>query len=267
MDDGIFLTDAREHVAANGQAPNRKTKLAVNFKPRPQSRCARIRRSSAVTQLAYARQGIITPEMEFIAIRENSAAKSRSAESQMRIANDATHPRTSTIARNALPSAIAGSEPIAIGSRHSARNHTRIRPRRSRARPRHHSCKHQSSRIRADDHRPQFPGKDQREHRQQRRGVVDRGRSRENALGDEMGRRHGDGSVHRKKHSRHARMDHPQLSRADRNCADLPGARKSRRTRGGTDLGNLSRHVHRTGRARCRLFYGPCGRASALTSR
>ena len=32
----------------------------------------------------------------------------------------------------------------------------------SRARSRHHSCKHQSPGIRADDHRPQFPGKNQR---------------------------------------------------------------------------------------------------------
>ena len=52
---------------------------------------------------------------------------------------------------------------------------------------------------------------------------------------------------HRQKHSRHARMDHSQHSRADRHGADLSGARKSRRPRRGTDLGNLSRHVNRTG--------------------
>jgi phosphomethylpyrimidine synthase len=34
-------------------------------------RCVRARSGKAVTQLYYARQGIITPEMEFIAIREN----------------------------------------------------------------------------------------------------------------------------------------------------------------------------------------------------
>src|SRR5438034_7495326 len=47
-------------------------------------------------------------------------------------------------------------------------------------------------------------------------------RSRENALGDEMGRRHSNGPEHRKEHSRHARMDHPQQSRAYRNGANLP---------------------------------------------
>jgi phosphomethylpyrimidine synthase len=36
----------------------------------------------------------------------------------------------------------------------------------SRARPRHHPGQHQPPGIRADDHRPQFPGEDQRQHRQ-----------------------------------------------------------------------------------------------------
>ena len=42
----------------------------------------------------------------------------------------------------------------------------RVRAGRSRARPRHHSRQRQSPGARADDHRPQFPGEDQREHRQ-----------------------------------------------------------------------------------------------------
>jgi phosphomethylpyrimidine synthase len=45
--------------------------------------------------------------------------------------------------------------------------------------------------------------------------------------------------LHRQKHSRHPRMDHPQLARAHRHRADLSGARKSRRPRRRTDLGNL----------------------------
>ena len=72
-----------------------------------------------------------------------------------------------------------------------------------------------------------------------------------------MGRRHRDGSFHRQKHSRHARMDHSQFARADRHRADLSGARKSRRPRGRTDLGNLSRHPHRTGGAGGRLLHRP----------
>ena len=37
----------------------------------------RARRGAAVTQLAYARAGIITPEMEYIAIRENLGREAR----------------------------------------------------------------------------------------------------------------------------------------------------------------------------------------------
>src|ERR1019366_6332646 len=58
----------------------------------------------AVTQLYYARQGIITPEMEFIALRENMGR----AASKTEIGN-----RKSEIGRNDLRHAHAGSEPIA----------------------------------------------------------------------------------------------------------------------------------------------------------
>ena len=74
----------------------------------------------AVTQLYYARQGIITPEMEFIAI---------------------------------------------LRRRHPRLNHPRVCPVRNRPWPRHHPGQHQSPRERADDHRPQLPGEDQRQHR------------------------------------------------------------------------------------------------------
>ena len=78
-----------------------------------------LRGTAPVTQLHYARKGEITPEMEFIAMREGLAG--------------------------------------------------RVRPRRGRARPRHHPRQHQPPRARADDHRPQLPGEDQRQHRQLRR--------------------------------------------------------------------------------------------------
>ena len=105
----------------------------------------------------------------------------------------------------------------------------RFRPRRSGARPRDHPVEHQPPRARADDHRPQLPGEDQRQHRQLRRVLVDRGRSRQAAVGDAVGRRHGDGSLDRQEHPRDARVDRPQLGGADRHGADLPGARKGRR--------------------------------------
>jgi phosphomethylpyrimidine synthase len=48
-------------------------------------------------------------------------------------------------------------------------------------------------------------------------------------LVDPLGRRHGHGSLHRPQHPQHPRVDHPQLARPDRHRADLPGAGKGRR--------------------------------------
>ena len=103
--------------------------------------------------------------------------------------------------------------------------------RRSGPRPRDHSGQYQSPGKRADDHRPQLPGEDQFQHRQLRRRLIDRRRSGKDDLVDPLGRRHGDGSLDRQKHSRDARMDHPQFAGADRHGADLPGAGKSRTAR------------------------------------
>ncbi len=110
---------------------------------------------------------------------------------------------------------------------HSERNHPRIRPQRSRSRPRHHPRQHQPPRARADDHRPQFPRQNQRQHRQQRRRQLHRRRSRENALGHQVGRRHRHGPLHRQKHPRHPRMDHPQLRPSP--SAPSPSTRRSRK--------------------------------------
>ncbi len=151
--------------------------------------------------------------------------------------------------------------------RHSRRTARRFRPRRGGARPRDHSGEHQPPRARADDHRPEFPGEDQREHRQLRRVLVDRGGGREAPVGDAVGRRHRDGSVDRQEHPRNARVDHPELGGADRHGADLSGAREGRRTAGRSHLGGLSRHAHRTVRAGRRLLHGARRRAAALRAR
>ncbi len=119
-------------------------------------------------------------------------------------------------------------------------HHARVRARRGRARPRDHPEQHQPSRIRADDHRPQFPGEDQREHRQLGCDELDRRGSRENGLGDPLGRRHGHGSFDRQAHPRNARVDPAQFAGADRHGADLPGAREGRRRRRGPRPGNCS---------------------------
>ena len=97
-----------------------------------------------------------------------------------------------------------------------------------RARPGDPAGEHQPPGDRADDHRPELPGEDQREHRQLRGHLVDRGGGRQAALGDALGRRHRDGSLDRTAHPRNARVDRPELRRADRHGADLPGAREGR---------------------------------------
>jgi phosphomethylpyrimidine synthase len=65
---GRFVRSAADGEPADGQV------FAYQQPPR------RARGSRAVTQLAYARAGIITPEMEFIAIRENCGREQRAAQ-------------------------------------------------------------------------------------------------------------------------------------------------------------------------------------------
>src|SRR5262249_47286711 len=75
IDDG-WLSDAhaahanRKHSTPNAQRPT------FNGEGAPSHRKVLRAKSHPVTQLWYARQGIITPEMEFIGIRENGSAHS-----------------------------------------------------------------------------------------------------------------------------------------------------------------------------------------------
>ncbi len=186
-----------------------------------------------------------------------------------RHAGDGIHrdPREPQARRDAAHAAGAGDSPARraeLRRGDSRIHHAGIRPRRSRARPRDHPGEHQSSGSRADDHRPQFPGEDQCQHRQLGGQLVDPGGGREDDLGDALGRRHGDGPVDRQEHPRDARMDHPQFAGADRHGADLPGAGKSRRQGRGADLGDVPRHADRAGRAGRRLLHDPRRRAAAL---
>ena len=147
----------------------------------------------------------------------------------------------------------------------AARGHgARARARRDRARARHHPREHQPPGDRADDHRPALPGEDQREHRQLRGELLDRGRGREDDVGDPLGRRHDHGSLHGQEHPRDARVDPPQLAGAARHRADLPGAREGGRQGRGADLGDLPRHADRAGRAGRRLLHDSRRRAAAL---
>ncbi|HSP46319.1 MAG TPA: phosphomethylpyrimidine synthase ThiC [Chthoniobacterales bacterium] len=115
IDDGYLSVSHAEHVLRNGssksQAPSPLTdgpavagsRETSNFKPQTSNlqgrRPLRAKAGNAVTQLAYARRGIITPEMEFIAIRESGKS--------------AIGSRQSAIARNDLAFSHPGSEPIA----------------------------------------------------------------------------------------------------------------------------------------------------------
>ena len=75
---------------------------------------------------------------------------------------------------------------------------------------------------------------------------------------------HGDGPVHRAQYSQYARMDHPQFARAHRHRADLSGAGKGRWRGRRPDLGNFPRHADRTGRTGRGLFHHSCRRAAGL---
>ena len=83
-------------------------------------------------------------------------------------------------------------------------------------------------------------------------------------MGNPLGRRHGDGSVHGPRHPHDPRVDRPQLAGPDRYGTDLPGLRKGRWRPRRADLGALPRHAHRTGRAGCRLLHDPRRGAVAL---
>ena len=165
--------------------------------PRPPALQRTPRRAKAganVTQMHYARRGIVTPEMEFVAIRENGrrewmAEYLADAEREQRLRGNP------------------------MGAQHPAAHHARVRARRGGARPRHHPGQHQPPRDRADGDRPQLPGEDQRQHRQLGRHLEHRGRGREAGVGDPLGRRQRDGPVHRQATS---------TPRATGSCATRP---------------------------------------------
>jgi phosphomethylpyrimidine synthase len=103
IDDGYL---SEKHASSRNGESNIKHQTS-NF---AQRRPLRARAGHAVTQLWYARQGIITPEMEFIAIREqmrnaecgtgNEESRAASTNSEFRIPNSASPART--FARNDL---------------------------------------------------------------------------------------------------------------------------------------------------------------------
>ena len=173
-----------------------------------------LRGHGPLTQLHYARRGEVTPEMEFIAIREGMPAefvRSEVARGRAIIPANINHPEL---------------EPMIIGRNFQVKINANI---------------------------GNSAGQ-----------LVDRGGSREAQVGDIVGRRHGDGSLHRQEHPRDPGVDHPELGGADRDGADLPGAGEGGRRSGGPDLGDIPRHPDRAGRAGRGLLHRARRRAAAL---
>ena len=83
-------------------------------------------------------------------------------------------------------------------------------------------------------------------------------------MGDPLGRRHGDGPLHRPQHPQHPRMDFAQFTGADRHRADLSGAGEGQRRPGQARLGVLQGHADRAMRTGRRLFHHPRRRAASL---
>ncbi|MCU0784802.1 MAG: phosphomethylpyrimidine synthase ThiC, partial [Verrucomicrobia bacterium] len=80
IDDG-FLSE--KHRGLSEAKPQDNTPFQLDKTALPKRRILRAKPGKAATQLAYARAGIITPEMEFIAIREQM----QNAECRMKIAD------------------------------------------------------------------------------------------------------------------------------------------------------------------------------------
>jgi len=120
VDDGyLSMAHARHAQRGNGnskfQAPNSKETRSFKLENPNFARRKILRaKSHPVTQLYYARKGVITPEMEFIAIRENMGREAEAAVSGRRNGQDrpAESGATPEVARNDLRFRHAGSEPI-----------------------------------------------------------------------------------------------------------------------------------------------------------
>ena len=194
-----------------------------------------------VTQLEFARAGVVTKEMIYVAHRENLGRKA-------------------SLAR--ATEALADGE--SFGAAHPRAHHAGVRARRDRPRPRHHPGQHQPRRAGADDHRPQLPGEDQRQHRQLGRQLFRGGGGGEDGVGDPLGRRHRHGPLDGPQHPHHARVDPAQLPRPHRHGADLPGAGEVRRRPREAHLGALPRHPDRAVRAGRGLLHHPRRRAPPL---
>ena len=156
------------------------------------------------TQMYYAKQGIITPEMEYVAIRENMNCAELGIETH--ITPEFVRQEIAA-GRALLPANInhPEAEPMIIGRNFLVKINTNI------------GNSATTSGIEEEVEK----------------GIVEL----------QMGRRHADGPLHRREHPRNARMDYPQLSRSGGHCPHLPGIGESERQGGRPHLGNLPRYL------------------------
>ena len=194
-----------------------------------------------ITQLEFARAGIITKEMIYVATRENLGRKVQLERAEAALADGESFGASvpafvtpefvrSEIARGRaiIPCNINHGElePMIIGRNFLTKINANI------------------GNSRGD--------------------LVGGGRSRQDGVGDPLGRRHRDGPLDRAQHPHHPRMDSAQCADPDRHRADLSGAGEVRRRSGQADLGALQGHADRAVRTGRRLFHHPRRRAAAL---
>ncbi len=184
IDDGYLTFDAANQA-------RQKEKGRLEDFPALSRTPLRAKKGSCVTQMHYAKKGIITPEMEFIAIREN-LGRERSAGIPARSGSEKESGQDARAPRDSLLHQHRGQSFGASIPEYVTAEFVRDEVARGRAI------------IPANINHPES----------------------EPMI---IGRRHGDGSFYREEHSRHARMDHTQLAGADRHCPHLSGFGKSRR--------------------------------------
>ena len=104
---------ARGRRRANRRRPTNPFPATAMPPSRPRFSVSRLRAKTgkAVTQLHYARQGIITPEMEFIAIRENLGREPAHAHAPAHIS--AANPSAPASPPSSPPSSSAPKSPVA----------------------------------------------------------------------------------------------------------------------------------------------------------
>ncbi len=232
------MTAARSSRSTTATSP---ASIWRAISPTRRSRCAALARPSPITQLEWARQGVITKEMIYVAERENLGRKKMLDVAQE--AHDDGESFGASVPLFVTPEFVRDEVARGRAIIPSNINHGELEPMVDR---------------------PQLPHQDQRQYRQLRRHLFGGRGSGEDGVGDPLGRRHGDGPLHRPQHPQHPRMDFAQFAGADRHRADLSGAGEGQRRSGQARLGVLQGHADRAVRAGRRLFHHPCRRAARL---